>query len=86
MRGKEVTFGAWIYTSDPEKSAVSIVHDWSKYNSAKATLKNTWTLVKVTTTIPADAEFLHFAVTMEKSGTPVVCYVDGADLQLGAVK
>lgn len=82
LRGETVTFGAWVYSSDPEKTTVGVIYDWSKYRTASPSGKNQWQLVKVVTTIPEDAEFLHFGITLQPSDEPVVCYVDGAALYL----
>lgn len=80
VRGKKVTFSAWVYSSSPKSTSVAIIYDWSSYKSAKPTRRFQWQLSEVTATIPEDATFLHFAISIGASGDPVVCYVDDAAL------
>lgn len=75
-----MTFAAWVYSAAPEETSVAIIYGWSNYRAAKPTRKFQWQLLEVTATVPEDATFLHFAISLGARDKPVVCYVDGATL------
>ena len=80
LRGKEVVFGIWVYTSHPEKTDVRIIEDWKIYTVESATEANKWELLKVTRVIPKSSKIALVTVSLAPSDPPVVCYVDGAVL------
>ena len=86
LRGKEVVFGMWVYTSHPKKTDVRIIEDWKIYTVESATEANKWELLKVVRVIPKSSKRVLMAVTLAPNDPPVVCYVDGAALLVRDVK
>ncbi len=80
--GKKVTFGAWVYTSNPKKTDVVVYSNLEKPPASQPTKANEWQLVKVTTTVPEDAETFMVGISLKPDDNPVVCYVDGASLYI----
>ncbi len=78
IRGKEVIFGAWVYTSSPENTGLQIIDSWKFYNDVKATKTNEWELVIRRATISENATVVRPSIKLNPSNPPVVCYVDGA--------
>jgi hypothetical protein len=81
LRGKEVSFGAWVHTAAPDRVTVQIIDSWKNYFGASPTKANEWQLVIRRAVIPGDAKQVSFAVTVSHDGkTPTVCHLDGAAL------
>jgi len=81
LRGKELSFGMWVYTSQPEKVKIQIIDSWKRYFDARPGKPNEWQLVTKRAVISQDAEHVQLALTLVDGGeSPIECYVDGAAL------
>lgn len=82
VRGRTVLFGAWMYTSTPDKVAILVNDRWKKYHIAHPQAANKWELVTISVDLPADTDKVYYTVVLGPSTPPSVCYVDGMALFL----
>jgi len=81
LQGKELVFGIWIRTSQPEKVNVQIIDSWERYHGVNPRKRDEWELVTQRAVIPEDAKVVHFTVAVAHDGqSPTVCYADSPTL------
>ena len=80
LKAKNVIFGTWVYTDEPEKVLVRIIDSWETYHDVSPSSPGQWELVTVRAEIPNDSTRVIFAIGLLGSDPPAVCYVDGAAL------
>ena len=91
LRGKELVFGLWVHTSQPEKVKVQIIDSWQRYHGVNPRKRDEWELVTQRAVISEDAKVVCFTVAVAHDGqSPTVCYADSATLiiheQLGTAR
>jgi hypothetical protein len=76
-KGRTVTLGCWVYTANPTKALVQLIHSAATdFGYVRPTLTSTWEYVTVTGVVPTGATSIEARLQVDSTDT--TAYFDGA--------